>query len=115
MRNKKGFVTVYLLQILAVCLLLSHAVLTEISRYHGFEEKRAEFREMNWLEVLAVNRVKQKFRSYQEKDEMIYVDGYCISFVYNDLNCRITITGNGSFRERWLQYDDLENEIIDYQ
>ena len=115
MQNNRGFVTVYLLQILAVCLLLSHAVLSEITRYHDFAEKRDSFRESNWLEVLSINRVKQKFRSYQEKNETVYVDGYTINFVYLDLTCSITISGNGVFRERWLLYDDLSDEVIDYQ
>ncbi len=115
MQSKKGFVTIYLLQILAVCLLLSGMMIGEITRYHGFEENRQSFREVNWLEVLAVNRIKQKFRSYQEKNEVIYVNGYRISFIYQDLTCNLTISGNGVYRERWLQYDDIDNEIIDYQ
>ncbi|MBQ1342178.1 MAG: hypothetical protein IIY33_06810 [Erysipelotrichaceae bacterium] len=115
MQNKKGFVTIYLLQILAVCLLLSRTMIGEITRYHGFEENRQIFREVNWLEVLAVNRIKQKFRSYREKDEVIYVNGYRISFIYHNLTCNLTISGNGVYRERWLQYDDIDNEVIDYQ
>lgn len=115
MLNRKGFVTVYLLQILSVCLLLSRTVSAEIIRYHDFEEKRKCFREVNWLEVLAINHVKLKYRSYQEKDEVIYVDGYRISFVYHEMVCNITFSGNGIYRERMLQYDDIDNEVIDYQ
>ena len=50
----------YLLGILAVCLLLSSGILAEVRRYHEFEENRESFREENWLEVLAVNRVRKK-------------------------------------------------------
>ena len=114
MKNK-GFVTMYLLEILAVCLLLSSGILAEVRRYHDFEENRESFREVNWLEVLAVNRVKKQYRNYRENNETLYVKGYCISFVYEDLNCYITITGNGILRQRWLVYDDYDNEVVDYQ
>ena len=105
----------YLLQMLAVCLLLSAGILAEVQRYHDFDENRESFREVNWLEVLAVNRVKKQLRSYQEKDETIYLNGYSISFHYNDLTCTITISGNGVYRQRCLWFDDIDDEVIDYQ
>ena len=114
MRNK-GFVSMYLLGILAVCLLLSSGILAEVERYHDFEENRESFRETNWLEVLAVNRVKNKYRSYSEKNETLYLNGYSISFEYDDLLCTITITGNDVYRQRCLWYDDFDDQVVDYQ
>ena len=93
----------YLLGILAVCLLLSSGILAEVERYHDFEENRESFRETNWLEVLAVNRVKTKYSSYS------------ISFEYDDLLCTITITGNDVYRQRCLWYDDFDDQVVDYQ
>ncbi len=114
MKNK-GFVSMYLLGILAVCLLLSSGILAEVRRYHDFEENRESFREVNWLEVLAVNRVRKKYRSYRERNETLYLDGYSICFEYDDLTCNITISGNGTYRQRDLWYDDFDDLVTDYQ
>ena len=115
MNNSKGFISVYLLTVLAACLLLSHGIYCEMYRYHQFASERENFRRMNWLEVLSVKRAIQNFRCYSEADETLYLEGYSISFVYRDLSCTITISGNGYTRVRCLEYDDINDEVLDYQ
>ena len=68
---------------------------------------------MNWIEVLAIKRAIQSYRCYSESDETVYVDGYSVSFRYQDLSCTITIRGNGHLRVRTLEFDDIEDEVIE--
>lgn len=115
MRSSKGFISIYLLTVLAACLLLSHGIYSEMYRYHSFQSERENFRKMNWLEVLAVQRAIQSFRCYSTVNETLWLDGYSVSFIYRDLTCTITISGNGYTRIRCLQFDDIDDEVSDYQ
>lgn len=115
MKSSKGFVSLYLLTVLAVCLMVSHGIFSEMSRYYRFQSEREVFRKMNWIEVLAIKRAIQSYRCYSESDETVYIDGYSVSFRYQDLSCTITIRGNGHLRVRTLVFDDIEDEVIDYQ
>ena len=115
MNGNKGFISIYLLTVLAVCLLIAHGIYSEMYRCHGFISERENFRKMNWLEVLAIKRTVQNFRCYSCVNETLYIDGYSVSFLYRDLSCTITISGNGYIRIRCLEYDDINDEVLDYQ
>ena len=114
MRNR-GFVSLYMLVILSAAIVVSSMLTTEITRYHQFVSQRKVFRKINWLEVLAINRIKDCYRNYAEKDETVWIEGFSITFTYHDLECTFVIRGEGNQRIRKLYYDDLENWVTEYE
>ena len=110
----RGFVTVYVLMVLAAAVLLTNSVYIETERYHQFRSQNETVRLMNWMEVLTINRIKQKMRDYKEKNEEYSLNGCSVSIRYDGSKAFITITCNGMYRYRTLEYDDVEECISAY-
>ena len=112
--NHKGFVTVYVVIVLAVAMLLAGSVYQETERYHDFRLSSETVILMNWMEVLTVNRIKEKMRNYKEKDEEYSLNGVTVRIRYDGSTAYITISCNGMTRNRTLVFDDIEEYISEY-
>ena len=112
--NHNGFVTVYVAMVLAVALLLSGSVYLETQRYHDFHKDSEAVRLMNWMEILTVNRIKEKMRDYKEKDEEYALNGVSVRIRYDGSTAYISISCQGMTRNRTLVFDDIEECISEY-
>ena len=112
--SHKGFVTVYIAMVLAVALLLSGSVNLEIQRYHTFRMDSETVRLMNWIEILTVNRIKEKMRNYKEKNEEYSLNGVSVRIRYDGSTAYISISCQGMTRSRTLVFDDIEECISEY-
>ena len=110
----KGFVSIYVIMVLAVSILLTESVYTEVSRYYDFRSDTDAFRMMNWMEVLTVNRIKQKMRDYKEKNEQYSLNGCSVEIRYDGSTAYITIRYNGHIRYRTLEFDDVDECVRAY-
>ena len=112
--SHNGFVTVYVAMVLAVALLLSGSVYLETQRYHDFHKDSEAVRLMNWMEILTVNRIKEKMRDYKEKDEEYALNGVSVRIRYDGSTAYISISCQGMTRNRTLVFDDIEECISEY-
>jgi hypothetical protein len=112
--NRNGFVTVYVAMVLAVALLLSGSVYLETQRYHDFRMDSEAVRVMDWMEILTVNRIKEKMRNYKEKDEEYSLNGVSVIIRYEGSTAYISISCQGMTRNRTLVFDDVEECISEY-
>ena len=112
--NRRGFVSIYVIMVLTVSILLVNSVYSEISRYHQFRSDTNAFRIMNWMEVLTVNRIKQKMRDYKEKNERYTLNGCSVEIQYDGSKAYITIRYNGIVRNRTLEFDDIDECVRAY-
>ena len=112
--NNRGFVTIYVLVVLAVATLMSGSVYLETERYHDFRIDSETVRLMNWMEVLTVNRIKEKMRNYTEKDEEYSLNGVSVRIRYDGSTAYITITCGDMVRNRTLKFDDVDECIGEY-
>ena len=104
----------YLLVILLCAITLAGSLEALVARYYDFRKNLEEFRIINHVEMLVIERVKYRFANYMEKSETVEIDGCQVIITITDLQADITIRYQDMVRYRHLQYDDLDNEIADY-
>ena len=111
---RKGFISLYLCVILSITLTVVSSLCASVRNYHEFEKDRDAQRIMNWMEVLCINRVKQKLRDYEEEDEDLCL-GECEAAIrYDDTSVTIVIEYGQFVRERLLEFDDVEDIVSSY-
>ena len=104
----------YLLVVLMCLLAVTGAIMTQADHYIYFRQNREEFRQLNILECQIVNRIKQRYRDYEEESETLYYDGFRIDIVCEGMDVTFEITGPKLTRKRKFTFDDLNDCIIDY-
>ena len=114
-KSKKGFITLYMAMILSFTLAISSLANKRIRQYYEFQDDLSYVREINRLEILTINRIKQKLRNFQEEDETLWVGDYSIEIRYDDLDVDFSIAGNGLKRERKFSFDDFNDYVYDYR
>ena len=111
---RKGFISLYLCVILGITLAVVSSLCASMRNYHEFVRDRDAQRMMNWMEVLCINRVKQKLRAYEEEDEDLCL-GECEATIrYDDTSVTIIIEYGQFTRERLLKFDDVEDIVSSY-
>jgi len=110
----KGFISLYFLIVLSVVINNCLTITNSYKKYLHYLQEIDDFQRINNIEILCINRIKQDYRLYQEKDETLYYNGALINIVYNGLNCDLTINYKGNIRERTLHFDEVENVICEY-
>ncbi len=112
--NRRGFISYYLCIILVAAVMIVSSLQKAAVSYHDYKLQLDDFRNLNWLEVIAINRVKQKLRAYDEEDESLEVGNGSIDLHYDGLTVTITLHYNGLCRERILEFDDIIDAVTEY-
>ena len=71
MNTKKGFITLYFTSMLLLVSVFSLSFIETINNRIYFYQRLEVFRRMNNAEVLALNRIKFKMKTYSEQDETL--------------------------------------------
>lgn len=112
--GSKGFITLYVLYLLAICCSVSLAVNQYVTKRVEFISSLDDFHIINNAEILAIQRIKQKFDEYDCKDERIEYNGCLIEIRYKDEKALLDITYRNFRRNRILEYDSIEGIVIKY-
>lgn len=113
MYRSRGSVTAYMLVLLAALLTITSSLVHHVRRYAYYNGDLEEFRTVNRVEVLTINRIKKAFENYEEEDESFVFEGVEVSIRYEDLTAYITISSENILRERMLEYNDI-SQIVSY-
>lgn len=114
-KDRSGFLSVYLAELLAAALLIASTLVAAAERYAAFQEDRDELRRMNLAEVTAIRFVKDSYRQYAEQDASFAVCGCEVEIRYEEMTARITITGDFMTRRRTLTFDDIGDAVKEYR
>ena len=113
--HNRGFISIHALLILSllisICSLLSIRQVT----YYRFKKELPAIRRMNRAEVLTINRIKDSYRGYREKDESFSLDDVRVTVRYHDLTAEIIIRCEGWQRKRDLVFDDIDDFVEKYR
>ncbi len=83
--------------------------------YYRFKKDLPAVRKMNRAEVLTVNRIKDNYRRYREKDETFVVEDVRVTVRYRDLTAEIVIRCGQFERKRELVFDDIGDFVEKYR
>ena len=114
MKSHKGFISFHLCLILASILLITTSLYEAAVNYHSFRDELESLRQLNWLEVVAINRAKQRLRNYDEEDEILEVGDGTIELRYDGLTVTIIVYYQDHVRERILEFDDINDVVTEY-
>ncbi|MGN1399591.1 MAG: hypothetical protein ACI4WG_06320 [Erysipelotrichaceae bacterium] len=115
MNIKKGFITLYFTSLLLFVSLFLALYIESIKGRIYFYQRLEVFRRMNNAEVLALNRIKFKMRTYSEQDETLTYKGCIINIYYSSTEIELVISYLDCIRERRMVYDEASETLIDYQ
>ncbi len=113
MLNKKGFIAVYFLLVLTIVSVCCSYVLVSINQHLYFRKRLDTFRRLNNAEVLTILRVKNAYKNYKEKDEILTYKQCIIDISIDGFTAYITISYKDSIRERKAYYN-LEYQLFSY-
>ncbi len=111
----KGFISIYLCLLLSTVLMVSASIKQSVVRYHKYQIELQEFREMNLVEVLLINRIKQDFYLNETKDENLKYGNCFIEIRYSGYVCEIKIYSDRFERDRKIWWDPIDEMICDYR
>ncbi|MBQ9036865.1 MAG: hypothetical protein IJJ19_07340 [Erysipelotrichaceae bacterium] len=114
MKSHRGFISFHLCLILASTLLITTSLYEAAVNYHSFRDELESLRQLNWLEVVAINRAKQRLRNYDEEDEILEVGDGTIELRYDGLTVTIIVYYQDHVRERILEFDDINDVVTEY-
>jgi len=112
--SRKGFISVYFIFILLIVTSCISYLTESICRYSYYLANLDDFRRLNNVEVLIINRLKYQFKNYHEKNQLIYYDGCAILITIDGNSATFTIMSHGVYRERVLEYDSENNAVETY-
>lgn len=115
MNTKKGFITLYFTSMLLLVSVFSLSFIETINNRIYFYQRLEVFRRMNNAEVLALNRIKFKMKTYSEQDETLTYKGCIISISYVSTTIELVISYKDCIRERSMIFDETSETLIEYQ
>ena len=115
MNTKKGFITLYFTSMLLLVSVFSLKFIETINNRIYFYQRLEVFRRMNNAEVLALNRIKFKMKTYSEQDETLTYKGCIISISYVSTTIELVISYKDCIRERSMIFDEASETLIEYQ
>lgn len=112
--NRKAFISVYFIFILLIVSSYISYITESICRYSYYLANLDDFRRINNVEVLIINRLKYQFQNYHERNQLIYYDGCAILITIDGRSADFIIMSHGVYRERVLEYDSENNVVETY-
>lgn len=94
--------------------MITTSLYQSVHNYHEFRSELESLRQLNWLEVIAINRAKQRLRNYDEEDEILEVGEGTIELRYDGLTVTIIVYYQSFVRERILEFDDINDVVTEY-
>ena len=112
--SQPGFISLYFLSLLAVCVAMSGYISTSIRQYIGFQDQLSAFRTLNNAEVLVIERLKYMYRNYKEKDENFIYNDVAVSIEIHGRRAEITLELDDLCRQRTFRYDPVTDTVDKY-
>lgn len=109
--NKQGFISIYAVLLLQSTMLFSFMIIERVkTAYMTHHQDNLDF-----VEIQAIQKVKRDLLAYEEEDETYTFLNYEIQLTYDDITCYIMIKSKkGVLLSTKLEFDDIEEEIINY-
>ena len=113
--KSRGFISIHALLILSMIISICSVITAGHVTYYRFKKDLPAIRKMNRAEILIVNRIKDSYRGYREKDESFVIDDIRVTVKYRDLTAEIVIRCGEFERKRELVFDDIGDFVEKYR